>query len=131
MELRGRKGEPVEVYVDAHDLFKQAVGIGGYWRASTEAGCFVLSRVDGPPVRLHADVNEICERYELPSGETRYRVRRFFEDDLLGVLSPCPDCRGRGGQMFHTYGSRAPDPQTEQLCDRCEGTGVEGLVGAT
>lgn len=40
----------------------------------------------------------------------------------------CSGCGGEGGSVQWHAGDAAPDPQTERLCDRCEGTGVEGMI---
>lgn len=42
---------------------------------------------------------------------------------LPGRVS-CPDCGGEGGSMEYTPGSVMPDPQTERVCDTCEGAGT-------
>ena len=38
---------------------------------------------------------------------------------------PCGACGGEGGRVSFTPGSKMPDPQTAETCDRCEGFGRE------
>ena len=57
-----------------------------------------------------------------PGGTGRPPCHSFKDFPL------CSSCGGEGGRVRFTPGSVMPDPQTEELCSRCEGYGVEGLI---
>jgi hypothetical protein len=87
-----------------------------------------------------------AERDEMPTGTRRlceYCGCTPAEADFRSCVQPgerrpgehsfrefplCSSCGGKGGSVQWRPGDAAPDPQTEVLCDRCEGHGVEGLV---
>lgn len=60
----------------------------------------------------------------LQSLDEARSARLRFADTLVSYSNEsCSDCGGGAGRVRYTPGSCQPDPQTEEVCPTCEGSG--------